>query len=139
MSRTVFQFKTDLKKFSERVKLDYDQVVRKVTLDLFGRIVTLTPVDTGRARAGWGVSRGTIPSDVPPAIPAGAGQSEQQATQAAFANVRMESANPFTSLFIFNNVEYIEALENGHSQKAPAGMVSIAMAAVETGLELGTG
>lgn len=39
-------------------------------------------------------------------------------------------------IFILNNVEYIEALEEGHSQQAPAGMVRISIAEVE--LEINT-
>lgn len=35
---------------------------------------------------------------------------------------------------IANNVEYIQALENGHSQQAPTGMVAVTLAGIETDL-----
>ena len=31
---------------------------------------------------------------------------------------------------IYNNLEYIQALENGHSQQAPSGFVAQALAAI---------
>jgi len=36
---------------------------------------------------------------------------------------------------IYNNLEYIEALENGHSQQAPAGMVAVSLAEFNIKLE----
>ena len=39
-------------------------------------------------------------------------------------------------IWISNNLPYIEALEEGHSQQAPHGMVALSLAEAEQGLEL---
>lgn len=103
---------------------------RKVCLEGLRRLVEKTPVDTGRARGGWQVGiaehpRGqtdrlddTVSADESPTVAAGS---------AVIAEIKMP-----VKCIIANNVEYIEALENGHSQQAPNGMLGL------TVQELGT-
>ena len=38
-------------------------------------------------------------------------------------------------MFIVSNLAYIEALENGHSQQAPQGMVTISVAEIEADID----
>ena len=38
-------------------------------------------------------------------------------------------------VWLLNNVEYIQALEEGHSQQAPAGMLRVSLAAAELEIE----
>ncbi len=47
------RFTDDISKFRAKVQARASEVVRKVGFDLHGRIVERTPVDTGRAKAGW--------------------------------------------------------------------------------------
>ena len=42
----------------------------------------------------------------------------------------MASLPKSSQYVIFNNLEYIVALENGHSQQAPSGFVAQALAAI---------
>lgn len=107
----------------------------------YGSIVMLTPVLTGRARINWMVSAGA-PSyqtvDYEQAITdighwfpvTGAPMSsEEQARIMSVVNAvrRLPLGVP---IFISNRLRYIEALEQGTSGKAPAGMVEVSLLAV---------
>jgi hypothetical protein len=43
-------------------------------------------------------------------------------------------STPYQTIWLFNNVPYIEALEMGHSKQAPAGMLKIAIVNAVAGL-----
>ena len=85
----------------------------------------MTPVDTGRARGNWHCTVGTpfagqdatgIDGSIQAAIPRRAG----------------------SVVYLTNNVPYIQKLEYGGSQQAPAGMVRVSVALFE-GVLNGTG
>ncbi|MEQ1792732.1 MAG: HK97 gp10 family phage protein [Nitrospira sp.] len=129
---SIISFEGDLDAFAKQVKLDYAKVVKRVAFDIFTRIVRKTPVDTGRARASWNLSIGTIDLTVAPE-----GQYPEMNTwdgeakaNAALATVT-EKALLNDAIFITNNLPYIKELENGHSQQAPAGMVALSVLEVE--------
>ena len=58
-------FAADLQKFATKTGIRFDQVVRKVCLDMTKEIVQLTPVDTGMARSNYffGMDRVTTVSN----------------------------------------------------------------------------
>lgn len=103
--------------FAKLINVNLATVVRAITLELFTSISDRTPVDTGRARASWNVSEDTIDTTVP-----------------AEGTYTTNGTKPFPSLsgrkriFIVSNLDYIEPLENGHSEQAPVGMVQISIA-----------
>jgi hypothetical protein len=104
---TLFSFSKDLQKLAEIVDINLATVVQKVATDLFARIVGnfpahRHPVDTGRARSGWGLSIGAPTVPTPP-----------------------KGKYPEPPSFPE------EALENGHSKQAPNGFVKLAMMEVE--------
>lgn len=116
-------------KFAQAINVNLATVVRRVSAELFNKITLRTPVDTGRARASWQVSErapGTgqtvvvIPDNAPGTY------GPPNASNAA----AMAKASGKTSIFIVSNVPYMEALENGHSEQAPVGMVQISIAEV---------
>jgi len=150
MSVGILKFKADLAAVAKQIDLNLATVVKKVTVEAFKSITELTPVDTGRARASWDVALG-VPSDfLPPDIdPAKRGArkkkkkpSGMESSMSAVANAqegkaydvvaRIDATQP---VFITSNLPYIEALEEGHSKQAPAGMVRLTLAALEIGLE----
>jgi hypothetical protein len=100
----------DIRKFKANTLKKLSTVFKSVALDVFGKIVFRTPVDTGHARANWQATVGS-PAD-------GVVQSAQP--PAAIAAAGLDDV-----IYITNNVEYVEALEHGHSQQAPAGMVKV--------------
>lgn len=93
------------------------QVIRKTLIDLWQNIVDITPVDTGRLRAGWSISTRFDPNQAPPE-----GQTSYPPPDAQdpghASDWRWE---------IFNNIEYASVIEDGHSQQAPQGMVSVSL------------
>lgn len=105
-----------------------ERVVAGVALEVHAELVESTPVDTGWARANW------VPNVGAPGDSSTAGQGEpggaqaaQQAGVARVATYRLSQGQ----VHVTNNVPYIEALNAGHSQQAPAGFVE---AAVERGI-----
>ena len=46
-----------------RVNNRMDTVIRKSTIELFGRVVKMTPVDTGRAKGNWQCTVGSPATD----------------------------------------------------------------------------
>ena len=109
-------------------KQDYDQAFRAMALQLFGSIITRTPVDTGRARGNWQV---TINS---PAN--GTTENNDKGGQRTLAegSQTIASRSGDQSLYFTNNLPYIEPLENGWSEQAPAGMVRVTLTEFEQAL-----
>jgi len=126
MSATnVIQFKADLAKFAEQLKIEKARVVQKVVLDLWTGITRRTPVDTGRARANWFVTEGAPSGNVEHA------DAKEPNSVPAPTAPNVNAITGEKSVFIINNLPYIEALENGHSKQAPNGMVRLAIQDVE--------
>jgi hypothetical protein len=123
---TLFSFSKDLQKLAEIVDINLATVVQKVATDLFARIVGnfpahRHPVDTGRARSGWGLSIGAPTVPTPP--------KGKYPEPPSFPDVAQIDGTQ--EVFIVNNLAYVEALENGHSKQAPNGFVKLAMMEVE--------
>lgn len=95
------------------------QVGRKVALELFGRVILKTPVDTGRARANWQVTIGTTANGTVEIDDKSGGATMSAATAAS------AGFNAGDTIYLTNNLPYILKLEEGSSQQAPAGMVAL--------------
>jgi hypothetical protein len=115
----VGSFEADVNKFQRKTVDKMDQIVRKVALELFTRIIYKTPVDTGRARANWQVSIGTRPS--------GTVEIDDKSGNATVSQATAKSAGfkAGDTIYLANNLPYIRRLEDGYSQQAPAGMVTL--------------
>ncbi len=87
------------------------------------RLVARTPAATGHARANWQVSLSS------PAIGvvAGADPSGAETVAKGVAAIRADR-DPFATVWLSNNAPYIQTLERGSSERAPAGMVALTMA-----------
>ena len=97
-------------------------VRRMIALKVFRRVILRTPVDTGRARANWQATVGSpVQGPIDSVDPTGAG-SVSTILPAIGA---VQGDEP---IFLTNNLPYIERLETGWSQQAPAGMVAITVA-----------
>jgi len=127
----LFRFESDLKKFAEQIDVDVGKVVRRVALDLYAKITMRTPVDTGRARASWGIDVGRPSNYVAGERLGGSENITQMAKLRAVTDKRLGE----TTIWLFNNLPYIVPLEYGHSGQAPNGMVRISVAEVEAELE----
>lgn len=119
----------------ELVKLKTEEeallIFRKMVIDAFVRIVSRTPVDTGRARASWQFGVGSAPAGK---VPEGEynnmkGKGRRAVRSAVIDELEKINDAPADRMwYIANNLEYIEALEAGHSaQTPPYGMVGLTL------------
>jgi hypothetical protein len=115
----VVSFEDDLRKFERKTTRKMTQVGRKVALELFGRVILKTPVDTGRARANWQVTIGTTANGTVEIDDKSGGATMSAATAAS------AGFNAGDTIYLTNNLPYILKLEEGSSQQAPAGMVAL--------------
>jgi hypothetical protein len=115
----VGSFEDDLRKFEVKTTRKLTQVGRKVALELFKRVIYKTPVDTGRARANWQVTIGAQAGGTVELNDKSGGATMSKAT-AASAGFKAGD-----TIYLTNNLPYIRRLEEGSSQKAPAGMVAL--------------
>ena len=94
---------------------------KELSTTLLSKIVTRTPVDTGRARGGWivgignsSIREGSLDRSGIPTINRG--------------SAVIDRANINDRIFISNKVPYIRRLERGHSRQAPRGFVALSIA-----------
>jgi len=123
----------DLTEYARKKKVEIKKVRKTYAYALYSSIVRKTPVDTGRARANWNVS---------------IGEPDSSTTEKTRKSPKPLSSMPEPkgdeSIFITNNLPYIETLEyggypkkpkggndktiNGYSKQAPEGMVGVTLA-----------
>lgn len=120
--KTSVRFDCDIEALAQSFMVDADMLKRKIALDVYSRLIATTPVDTGRARAGWSVSAERPESGAP-----AAGQKSYPFPAA----VMPKGAK---IICIYNNVEYILKLNDGHSKQAPAMFVETAVSEVMGGI-----
>lgn len=122
-------FKAPIAAFAKLLNLNQETVVRVIANELWilitagGRVSPGTPVDTGRARASWIMSEGEPSTAVPP--------PGQYASPGAPISLSGKQA-----VFIVSNLDYIQPLEEGHSQKAPQGFVRLSIAETAARIDL---
>lgn len=103
-------------------------VTRKIGLELFGRVILKTPVDTGRARGAWVASVGRPSSQVPAGLPGKrarkairGGKAGTVATRSSGAgSAAIAAMTPIVAgsqlgqrVYLANNVTYIRVLDFG--------------------------
>ena len=128
-------FAEDIAKFAAKCNGNADLVVRKVVLDIGRSLVEKTPVGNpdlwqnpdnkpdgyvgGHARANWSHSIGALVNQEFKEIDATGGASIDR----IISSVPIKAAGKVH--YIQNSLPYMQALEDGHSTQAPAGMVAI--------------
>ena len=128
-------FSLDISKFAKKAGDNADKVVRKVVLDIGRSLVEKTPVGNpdlwqnpdnkpdgyvgGHARANWSHSIGALVNQEFKEIDATGGASIDR----IISSVPVKAAGEVH--YIQNSLPYMQALEDGHSTQAPAGMVAI--------------
>lgn len=110
-------FELQIGQFVQRAKGNVDLVFRKVSLDVFKRVVMKSPVLTGRFKGNWQVAIGSAPEGVL-TIDDKAGTATIAKITAATLGLKAGQV-----IHLQNNLEYSIPLEYGHSKQAPAGMV----------------
>lgn len=115
----------EARRVSRELRQFVARAVARVATNVTARLIKETPVDTGWARANWIPAVGA-PVDAPAGTPgdASSAQGAQQAGLNALAGYTDLSQGQIT---ISNNVPYIQRLNDGSSQQAPAGFVEQAI------------
>lgn len=115
MADNANQFILDISDWVKQAKEDGDKILRKVCLDLFGRVILDTPVDTGRLRGAWLCTIGA-PATSAPLLPDPSGAAPKMASTVATAKMG-------DTVYLVNNVSYAPYVEFGTSRMAPRAMV----------------
>jgi Zn ribbon nucleic-acid-binding protein len=135
MSSNFQQFKAEVGRFAdEEVPAKVRQVQQKIGLQALRGVVNKTPVDTGRARGNWQASIGQPASGtINDEDPSGQAPLPSSASTDTFFREQptITNAQPFSVIWLSNNLPYIERLENGYSQQAPNGMVSTTVTEIQ--------
>jgi hypothetical protein len=148
------EFAAQLDQFKSYARESAVMLYAGIVLEGYRRIVQKTPVDTGRARANWMVGSeprtDTVEADETKMKVRKVRKRKDARKQAAaekmarrdalrsmfrtLTNEQQQEAIGFvrglnlqTASYIVNNLDYIEALENGHSGQAPMGMVEVTL------------
>lgn len=100
------------------------QRVRVIALAMLNEIVLRSPVDTGRFRGNNIVSVGAPVYTSINSVDKNGNETIQRGLSV------MSGLEPFTQVFIQNNLPYAESLENGHSKQAPDGVFGLAFTGV---------
>ena len=126
----------DLNKYANKLKVKIDEVKTTYAFALYSSIVKRTPVDTGRARANWNISVGSSDLSVDDKSKYGKSKGKKKSSPQPISESEMKYKSPSSlpkakgdeSIFIANNLEYIQKLEHGSSKQAPSGMVGLTLA-----------
>jgi len=106
---------------SESFRIKASEAVGEMLLTAGTTVIRATPVDTGRARANWYAGEEDTPT-----VTTG---EEDESGSVSIRRIAPVAANAKTgrTLYLFNNLPYIERLNNGHSDQAPSGFVELAV------------
>ncbi|MCO7526393.1 HK97 gp10 family phage protein [Pseudomonas asiatica] len=110
--------------FTGVVEEQLSQRVRVIAMAMLNEIVLRSPVDTGRFRGNNIVSVGSPVYTSTDNVDKSGGETIQRGLSA------MSGLEPYTQVFIQNNLIYSVELERGHSQQAPAGIYAVSFNSV---------
>jgi hypothetical protein len=112
---------------------NHHALMRRITLKLYDSVTDKMPTDTGWHRANWGVQIGR---STPVAGAVGTYPEEKRGQYQAMPRTAYFNAHDIVSItplgnfpfiWLYNHAPGIEALEDGHSQQAPTGMLAHAL------------
>jgi len=110
-------FEDQIKQFADEVIKKQELAVRKISLEIFTRVILKSPVDEGRFRGNWQVSIGNVPS--------GTVEIDDKSGSATISKAQAKALSLTAGqvIYLVNNLPYSHKLEYGHSNQAPNGMV----------------
>lgn len=128
-TRDAVVFKANLRGSFKEVQRKARILLDGLAFTLYADIVEDTPVDTGRARAGWMISVFVAGKDSPPDL--GPKATHPKPTPDQFIG-KLSVAPLQAKRVIYNNVEYIIWLEIGTPRSAGKHMVQMAIQRLRT-------
>ena len=111
-------FESDIGRFQAKIEGNSPKFVKQVVFQAYKMITEKTPVKTGRAKNNWFVQSGSPSGETTESTDLSMGRMVAEVA-------KITGKEP--DIYISNNLDYIMALEHGHSQQAPAGMVQISV------------
>lgn len=130
-SRPVDKFKADLNKIAELFGTTVGVARRRIALQVWTGVVRMSPVLTGRFHGSWHLTEGSLDTSVLPPAPNGTLNFYSRPSLPS-----LPKPDSFQVSWITNNLPYAVPLEEGHSGKAPQGMVRVTLASVEARLRV---
>lgn len=112
--------------FSLRLISEADDLTKKITGEMLQRVVVETPIDTSAARQNWRVGVGAINPLVDENETDGSGQG---AIRKGLATIQ-SGGGIGKIVYVSNSIQYITALNNGHSMQAPKNFVELSFQSV---------
>jgi hypothetical protein len=85
-------------------------------------LIDKTPRDTGRAAGNWNISTGAPDTSTNESMTEAGIAAKKAEGEATIARIDFAKGE---EMYATNGLPYIQALEDGHSQQAPAGMVAV--------------
>lgn len=115
-------FASEVNAWIAKTNTKTETVVRKIAVDVFGRVIMMSPVDTGRFRGNWQVAIGGPAS--------GTLETTDKSGSATLSEAQTKALSMKVGdvIYMVNNLPYALRLEYGHSGQAPSGMVRIVAA-----------
>lgn len=120
----VRKFQGDIDKWIKQVKSGLDDVIRDFVKAVHADLVKRSPVDTGRFRANWQITYNHIPMYA-------LNEYDKSGEKTIASGIRTANVLPLgrggavTTIYFSNMLIYANALEYGHSQQAPAGVLGL--------------
>lgn len=125
----------DMKVYEKGVSDKIHRFKTNLAFALYSSVVKKTPVDTGRARANWNISTGSVDTSVTT-------KTKKRGLRYKAGDIKSTGDE---TIYISNNLPYIKTLEfggypknsksgktvNGYSKQAPNGMVGVTMANID--------
>lgn len=126
-------------------------LMRMATIEFYRQVTISTPVDTGRARAGWFITLGKPSDEVIPEAPQSNGGKKTRKNKKKkkggkkkkgtyYKTPPIDQRMPATisardTVYVTNNTPYIQRLNEGYSEQAPARFVETAAAKVQSSMK----
>lgn len=107
---------------------EVNKITQVISLNVLRSLVTMTPVDTGRAKGNWFVSSSERSNRSISEF-----RRARQAIAAGTATIHNIINDRYPTVAISNNLPYIEKLEQGSSDQAPAGFVELTLQRIRNG------
>lgn len=115
-------FTLDLSRICAKAQGNTENVVRKVMIETFTKVVLKSPVDTGRFRANWNCAVSNFDASTSEATDKG-GRSSISKITTKVAATKIDGA----PVYLTNSLPYAKRLEEGYSKQAPSGMVKLSL------------
>lgn len=122
-----------LDRLAKTIPVNVRRNLKQTVLVIDQALVVSTPVDTGRARSNWIVGSGPSTAAIDAYFPGVDGATAQANVDAAIKQAQaFLDSNDISVIYISNNLDYIQYLNEGSSAQAPAGFIE---AAVQAGID----